>query len=44
LDGKVRLILAIKTQKLLNQGCEGFQCNVVENETPEPSLKDIPLV
>jgi len=40
----VRLILTIQTQKLLNQGCEGFICNVSETKAPEPSLKDIPVV
>jgi len=28
----------------LKQGYEGYLCNVVETETPEVSLRDIPLV
>jgi len=40
----VRLITAIRGQKLLRRGCEGYLCNVVETETPETSLKSIPVV
>ena len=37
-------ITAIKFQKLLKQGCEGYLCNVVEAETPKTSLYSIPIV
>ena len=40
----MRLLLAVKAQKLLNQGCEGFLCNMLETEAPEPFLKYIPVV
>jgi len=41
---EVRFITAIRAQKLLGQGCKGYQCNVVEAETPETSLKNILVV
>ena len=44
MKGGVRLISAIKAQKLLNRGCKGFLCNMLETEAPESSLKDIPIV
>jgi len=44
LEGGVRLISVVKAQRLLNRGYEGFLCNVLETEAPEPSLKDTPVV
>ena len=44
LEGGLRLIRAIKVQKLLNRGCEGFLCNVLDTKPPELSLTDIPVV
>ena len=40
----MQLITAIRAQKLLKRGCEGYLCNVVETETPEVSLRNIPIV
>jgi len=40
----LRLILAIRAQKLLGQGCEGYICNVVRTKTPKTSLENIPVV
>jgi len=40
----VRLITAIRAPKRLKRGCEGYLCNVMETETPETSLKSIPIV
>ena len=44
LERGVKLISAIKAQRLLRRGCEGYLCNVVEIEAPETSLKDLPVV
>jgi len=44
LEGGVRLITTIKVQKLLNQCCEVFLCNVLETKAPESSLKYISIV
>jgi len=40
----VQLTTAIRAQKLLKQGCEGYLYNVVETKTPEVSLRNIPIV
>ena len=40
----VRLITAIRAQKLLKWGCERYLCNVVETETPEVLLRNILIV
>jgi len=40
----VRLITAIRVQKLLKQGCKGYLCNVMETETLEVSLRNILVV
>jgi len=44
LEGGVRLITVVKAQKLLNRGCKGFLCDVLEIKAPESSLKDIYIV
>ena len=44
MEGGVRPITAIKAQKLLSQGCEGFFYTVLETEALESSLKDITIV
>jgi len=44
LEGGVRLISAVKVEKLLNQRCEGFICNVLESKVLELSLKDIRII
>jgi len=40
----VLFITAIKPQKLLKQGCEGYLYNVVKDETPKTSLNGISVV
>ena len=44
LDDSVRLVSAVKAQRMIRKGCQAFLAHVMDIESPVPSLQDTPAV